>query len=230
MPKVCLGARLLMADAEEPLLRNQRADCFPEEATSLSLVNGLRAGDDGAWERFVRIFGPMVYSMLRNRGIPESEAAELGQQIFIKVHRGIEGFHWNGTNQRIRYWLPPIIRNVVIDAARQRRNELQGIGGSDFRDITQRVIEKRDPLIDLADETFDLEPTDFEIAFRACLTNLKARFKPHVWDCFYERHANDLQSPEIAARLGLNENQVRQAIHRVKAAFVQELSGLVEQN
>lgn len=50
--------------------------------TSLSMLDGLRTQNATQWERFVKLFGPLVYEWCRRRSIPEHDAADIVQEVF----------------------------------------------------------------------------------------------------------------------------------------------------
>ena len=213
---------------DETFLQKPGADMFPDQATPVSLVDGLKAGSDDAWARFVKIFGPMVFGMLRNRGLSENDASEIGHQVFIKVHRSIDSFARDGKDKRLRYWLPSVIRSVFLDAARKEKTVINAVGGSDFQGMTQRLPDAAADLYSrLGEDDFDITESDFDVAFRKGCEVLKDRFSENTWRCFFEAHANQLTRKEIAEELGMAENAVRQAIHRVKAAFEKQFEGLL---
>lgn len=217
-----------MPTDDKTFLQKPSADLFPDEATPVSLVDGLKAGNDDAWARFVKIFGPMVFGMLRNRGLSENDASEIGHEVFIKVHRSIDSFARDGKDRRLRYWLPSVIRSVFLDAARKKNTVINAVGGSEFQGIAQQIPDATPDLYSrLGDDDFDITESDFDVAFREGCEVLKDRFSEKAWRCFYEAHANQRTRKEIAEELDMAENTVRQAIHRVKAAFEKQFEGLL---
>src|SRR5262249_59291958 len=57
----------------------------PASATSLSLLERLRADDPDAWNRLVRLYGPLVLYWGRRAGLNEADAADLLQDVFRSV-------------------------------------------------------------------------------------------------------------------------------------------------
>lgn len=83
-----------------------------EEAAVLS---ELRAGSEEAFARLIGQFHQPVYSLLA-RTVPDpADAADLTQEVFIKVFRGIRSFHGDSS---LRTW---IYRIALHEASNRRR-------------------------------------------------------------------------------------------------------------
>ena len=84
----------------------------PEEA---AIVAELKAGSEEAFARLIATYHQPLYSLVA-RTIPDpADAADLTQDIFIKIFRGIGGFHGNAS---LRTW---IYRIALHEALNQRR-------------------------------------------------------------------------------------------------------------
>jgi RNA polymerase sigma-70 factor, ECF subfamily len=49
----------------------------PDRATSLTLLDRVRASDQDAWGRLVGLYGPLVRHWCRRRGVPEGDVDDL---------------------------------------------------------------------------------------------------------------------------------------------------------
>jgi RNA polymerase sigma-70 factor (ECF subfamily) len=84
----------------------------PEEA---SLIADLKAGSEEAFAWLIATYHQPLYSLVA-RTIPDpADAADLTQDIFIKIYRGIGGFHGDAS---LRTW---IYRIALHEALNQRR-------------------------------------------------------------------------------------------------------------
>jgi RNA polymerase sigma-70 factor, ECF subfamily len=80
-----------------------------------ALVEQLKAGSEDAFAWLIATYHQPVYSLLA-RAIPAgSDAADLTQEVFVKVYRGISGFHGDAS---LRTW---IYRIALHEASNQRR-------------------------------------------------------------------------------------------------------------
>ncbi len=84
----------------------------PEEA---AVVQELKAGSEDAFAWLIATYHQPLYSLVA-RTIPDTaDAADLTQEIFIKIYRGIGGFHGEAS---LRTW---IYRIALHEALNQRR-------------------------------------------------------------------------------------------------------------
>jgi hypothetical protein len=70
-----------------------------------SLLVRLRAGQAGAWERLVRLYGQTVYVWCRGAGVSEADAADVSQEVFAAVARHITEFRRERPGDSFRGWL-----------------------------------------------------------------------------------------------------------------------------
>lgn len=84
----------------------------PEEA---SLIAELQAGSEEAFGALIAQFHQPIYSLMA-RTVPDpADAADLTQDVFLKVYRGIGNFHGEAS---LRTW---IYRIALHEASNQRR-------------------------------------------------------------------------------------------------------------
>ena len=80
-----------------------------------AIVEQLKAGSEDAFAWLIATYHQPVYSLLA-RAIPAgSDAADLTQEVFVKIYRGISGFHGDAS---LRTW---IYRIALHEASNQRR-------------------------------------------------------------------------------------------------------------
>lgn len=80
-----------------------------------AVVAQLKAGSEEAFAWLIATYHQPVYSLIA-RIIPDgSDAADITQEVFVKVYRGISGFHGDAS---LRTW---IYRIALHEASNQRR-------------------------------------------------------------------------------------------------------------
>jgi RNA polymerase sigma-70 factor, ECF subfamily len=84
----------------------------PDEA---ALVRELRAGSEEAFAWLIAHYHQPIYSLLARTVRNSADAADLTQEVFVKVFRGIHGFHGESS---LRTW---IYRIALREASNQRR-------------------------------------------------------------------------------------------------------------
>ena len=84
----------------------------PEEA---ALISELQAGSEQAFAWLISHYHQPIYSLLARIVHDQADAADLTQEVFVKVFRGIGGFHGGSS---LRTW---IYRIALHEASNQRR-------------------------------------------------------------------------------------------------------------
>src|ERR1035441_4108443 len=80
-----------------------------------ALVDELRAGSEEAFAWLIARFHQPIYSLLARTVPDRAEAADLTQEVFVKVFRGVGNFHGESS---LRTW---IYRIALHEASNQRR-------------------------------------------------------------------------------------------------------------
>jgi RNA polymerase sigma-70 factor, ECF subfamily len=80
-----------------------------------ALVAGLRAGDECAYETLIQRFEQPVYNLVSRLVDNPADAADVAQEVFLKVFRKIGGFR---SESSLKTW---IYRIAVNEARNQRR-------------------------------------------------------------------------------------------------------------
>src|ERR1700722_8159453 len=80
-----------------------------------SLVADLKAGSEEAFALLIAQYSQPLYSLIARSINDPADAADLTQEVFIKVFRSIRGFHGDAS---LRTWL---YRIALREASNQRR-------------------------------------------------------------------------------------------------------------
>jgi len=87
------------------------------QSEEAALVAELQAGSEQAFEWLIARFHQPIYSLLARTVRNQADAADLTQEVFVKVFRGIRGFHGESS---LRTW---IYRIAFV------RRRINGAGG-----------------------------------------------------------------------------------------------------
>jgi RNA polymerase sigma-70 factor (ECF subfamily) len=85
------------------------------ESEDAVLVAELKAGSEVAFEWLIARYHQPIYALLVRTIRDRAEAADLTQEVFVKVFRGVGSFHGESS---LRTW---IYRNALREASNQRR-------------------------------------------------------------------------------------------------------------
>jgi RNA polymerase sigma-70 factor, ECF subfamily len=80
-----------------------------------ALIEELRAGSEEAFAWLIAHYHQPIFSLLARTVRNRSDAADLTQEVFVKIFRGIKGFHGESS---LRTW---IYRIALREASNQRR-------------------------------------------------------------------------------------------------------------
>jgi RNA polymerase sigma-70 factor (ECF subfamily) len=132
------------------------ASALTLQSEEAALIAELRAGSEEAFAWLIARYHQPIYSLLARTVRDRGDAADLTQEVFVKVFRGVGGFHGESS---LRTW---IYRIALREASNQRRWWMrhqqpeipmeQEIAGSE--DGTPMRI--KDTLVDSAESPFDM--------------------------------------------------------------------------
>lgn len=91
------------------------ASAFTLQSEEAALIAELRAGSEEAFEWLIARYHQPIYSLLARTVYDRSDAADLTQEVFVKIFRGVGGFHGESS---LRTW---IYRIALREASNQRR-------------------------------------------------------------------------------------------------------------
>ena len=172
-----------------------------DSGTGTSFLAKVKCREPDAWRRLVELYAPLIYRWCRSAGLQPTDAADVSQEVFIRVAKSVETFQPKGSGGGFRAWLWGVTRHRLQDFYRQLRNKPQATGGSTAR---MQWLELPD---DLDISTVDHSP---ERATRLgpALSMVQAGFEPRTWQAFW-RVAIDARRPaEVAAELGMTVRAV----------------------
>ena len=88
-------------------------------STSSSLLERLKAHDQDAWQRLVRLYGRLVLYWCRKTNIPQADREDVFQEIFRSVARHVAEFRRDRPGDSFRGWLHSITQSKIADHFRR---------------------------------------------------------------------------------------------------------------
>ncbi len=187
------------------------------ESTSQSLLQRLRSpGEEEAWRRFVQLYAPLIFYWGRQKGLDDSDASDLVQEVMTILLRELPRFEYD-PNRRFRGWLRQITVNKTRDI--QRKQKAQREAGLDG---TVAPIESRGE----ADLFGEDEYRSF-LAQRA-MKLMKAEFQETTWKACWMHVVEGRRAADIGQELGISANAVHIAKCRVVRRLREELDDLAD--
>lgn len=189
-------------------------------STSTGLLDRARSNDASAWRHLAEQYGPLAYQWARGAGLQPSDAADVVQEVFRGVAKGLATFRHDGARSGFRAWLRTITRNKVRDHFRRRLAEPRGAGGSSALEQFSRVAA---PEMTESDGRLE-SPTGQH--WQRALEIGRARFDTTTWASFWGMVVEGRAAADIAEELGMTSGAVRQAKCRVLRRLRQEFGRL----
>lgn len=194
----------------------------PEEN---ALVAQLKAGSEEAFAWLIATYHQPVYSLLA-RTIPQSsDAADLTQEVFVKIFRGISGFHGDAS---LRTWIYRIALHEASNQrrwwSRHRRQEVTIEAETGESNEGQPLCIK-DTLVDQHESPFDMaERAEIRARVEAELREIPEPFRTVV----ILRDLEGLAYEEVAEILNLNLGTVKSRLLRGRAHLKSRLAAFAE--
>jgi RNA polymerase sigma-70 factor (ECF subfamily) len=186
--------------------------------THPSLLIRLRdPGDEPAWSEFTEIYGPLIYQLARRRGLQDSDAEDLRQEVFRAVARAIDHYDPDPARGSFRAWLSRIAGNLIINLLIAQRRHPRGTGDTEM----QRMIEEQpEPLVE--------ESALFEAEYRGRLLRwaadrVRGVFSEPAWQAFWQTAVEGRPPSEVALALGISVGTVYQYKSRVVTRIRREI-------
>jgi RNA polymerase sigma-70 factor (ECF subfamily) len=191
-----------------------------DDLTSLSLLDRARLRDEPSWSRLVTLCGPLVEAWCVRGGARREDAADLAQEVFLAVWGGLADFQRRGPGS-FRAWVRGITRHKLLDYYRRAgRHPAAAAGGSTAYGQMQEVADPAPGSDEDADEVSGL--------YHRALELVRGEFEERTWQAFWLSAVEGLDSPAVAAKLGMSAVAVRIAKSRVLARLRAEAGDLID--
>jgi RNA polymerase sigma-70 factor (ECF subfamily) len=189
-------------------------------ATSASLLERLKARDPHAWERFVDLYGPLVFHWGHRHGLHDEDAADVMQEVLSAVAGSVDRFQHATQRGRFRGWLWTITRNKIRDHHRRLKHQVTGQELNELDGSWESLPEE------WSDDASEETRHEVSLLVHRALELIRGEFQPHTWEAFWRSVVGGEDTDQIAKELGLSRNGVRQAKSRVLRRLRAELGDL----
>lgn len=185
------------------------------ESTSTSLLVRLRQSDDReAWDRFVTLYGPLIFRWARRTGLRDDDATDLVQDVMAVLVKKLPQFQYDKTKS-FRAWLKTVTMNRWRDLQRRRSVPMAPATDSEIARIP-------DPL---ANDFWEREFRQ-QVVARA-LVLMQQDFESATWEAC-KRYVFSEESPDdLAAEYGISVWTIYSAKSRLVKKLRDELGGML---
>lgn len=178
--------------------------------TRLSLI--AKIGDlhnQSAWNEFVEIYQPVIHRFVQRSGLQHADAADITQEVLLRVAKSIESWDGNQKTRTFRGWLYRITRNQTIDYLRKVESEKRR--GPYQTGEWEQVAEPTEH--ELSDFRIEYERQVFCWAAE----QVKPQFKPTNWQAFWLSTVDGIAVEKVAQILQIDTATVYVARSRITA-------------
>lgn len=191
--------------------------------TRASLLVQIRDGtNNGAWQEFISLYGPVVYGFARKRGLQDADAADLMQDVLRSVSTSIARLDYDRSKGTFRGWLFTITRNKVFSFLSARRIRPQSSGDS----TTNQLLDSHPDPSD-GSEAWEME-YQRRIASIA-MDRVKNEFQENTWRAFWLTAVEGIAAADVSRQVGLSPGAIYVAKSRVLARLKEEVETLRQQ-
>ena len=186
------------------------------------LIEGLCAGDDRAYEELLARFQQPVYNIVCRLLSDSTEAADVVQEVFLKVFKSIGGFR---SRSSLKTWVYRIAVNESHNHRRwfaRKRGQETGLDDDQGDGVTYEQT-----LPDHSQSPLEIA-VDHET--RAAIEEALQRVKPAFRDALILREIEGLSYDEIAEVLQVNINTVKTRIVRGRQSLREQLAGKLDKD
>ena len=185
-------------------------------STSLTLLERLRApGRSDAWNRFVQLYTPLLRTWAKRQGLRDADADDLTQEVLVKLMDELPRYA-RGAGQSFRGWLYRVTANQCRDF--RRRVATRALPGPDGLS----AVKEESPLSEFVEDEYR------RTLVNRALELIRPEFAERTWTAFTQLMIENRPAEEIARDLGITENAVYLARHRVLTRLRREIGGFVE--
>ncbi len=187
--------------------------------TQPSLLLKIRnAEDEAAWERFVKIYTPLVFGYCRKRGLQEADASDVAQEVMRTVAQAITRFDYNQSKGTFRGWLLTVTRNKLLKHFTKIQKQPIGSG----RSTIQAQLEATPN----ADETNHWNHEYQQRLFQWAASEVKNEFSEKTWAAFWKTAVENQSGQETAKHLEMSVGAIYIAKSRVIARIREQIESI----
>jgi RNA polymerase sigma-70 factor (ECF subfamily) len=196
---------------------------IPSDATRPSLLVRIRdPRDREAWEQFVEIYAPLVYSTARRRGLQDADAADLTQDVLRSVSCAVGRLDYDPRRGTFRSWLYTVTRNALNSFLEAQRRVPRGSGDP----AVQSWLERRPGL---EEESAIWDRQYQERLLRYAAERVRNCFEEPTWQAFWQTAVEGKPAKLVATSLRMTVGAVYIAKSRVLARIKEQVRQLLEE-
>ena len=191
---------------------------------SSTLLDQLRSRRPEAWQRLVRLYGPLTYRWCRRSNLNAEDAADVVQEVLSAVMIHLPDFRRDRPQDSFGGWLAAITRNKIREHYRRRQGKAEARGGSTAQRQLADIPQPPEP----SEESIQPDAQSAACLSRRMLEMIQAEFEVRTWEAFWRVSVGGQSPSDVASDLKMSVPAVHMAKYRVLRRFRQVLGELPE--
>jgi RNA polymerase sigma-70 factor, ECF subfamily len=193
---------------------------LPDTRQSL-LFRLVEPNDSAAWTEFLNLYEGAVLRYCRSRGLQESDARDVVQEVLLAVHRAMSTWRPSGHAGGFRSWLLRTTHNLCLKSLRAQAKCDRALGGTSVREMLNDVSATSE-----ADGDQDTEWQRWAFCWAA--NQVEREVLPATWQAFWLSAVEGQPAAEVAQRLDMRVGSVYaskcRVLNRIRER-IQQLTG-----
>jgi RNA polymerase sigma-70 factor (ECF subfamily) len=163
----------------------------------------------------------LIHSWLTRRGVSQTDAEDVRQEVMRQALIELPGFQHNGRTGALRCWLRQVVANRLRTFWRQQ-NRHGAAGGEDYAVMAQQLADPVSPLSRQWDADYN------RTMCARLLEMVQHEFEAPTMEAFRRVAVDGQRAADVAAELNMTPNAVRIAQSRVLRRLRELGAGLLE--
>lgn len=194
-------------------MHDEKASPVLTSVTSTHLLEGLRKPDNQTvWQQFDARYRPVIRGYARRAGLSEQDAEDAAQKTLLEFSESYRKGKYDRQKGRLRHWLFGIARNQIRNTIRRLPAREHHIAqDSRQTDFFARISDQQQE-----DQLEALEEKEWRAGvLRQCLVEVRQTFDTGTVQAFELFAGQDWPAKRVAEHLGMTENAVYLAKHKI---------------
>jgi RNA polymerase sigma-70 factor (ECF subfamily) len=177
-----------------------------------TVLAGLRAGDQQAFETLVRVYGGRMLAVARRFVRNDEDAQDIVQSAYLNAFRAVSRFEGNCL---IATWLHRIVVNTALMTLRSRRRKPE----ASIEDLLPAFQEDGHHVEQFSDWNAPADELIHRAQTRAMVRTCIERLPDNYREVLMLRDIEELSTDEAARMLAITPTAVKVRLHRARQAL-----------
>jgi RNA polymerase sigma-70 factor (ECF subfamily) len=200
----------------------QSNDSLPTRGSLLAAAIG---SEPEAWQQLVNLYEPRMLRWCRGQGLDRIATADVIQDAWLSVARGLASFRSQPGAGAFRAWLHQIVRRRIADYRRREVLRPPAVGGSSFAmRVAEQPYESNIAPSSHDDPSQCLSQSNGYL--QRAMATVQQEIEPKTWQAFWLCVVDQRSTDEVAHLLEITPANVRQCRSRVLRRLRQTMERL----